>query len=147
MACGLLDWYMLTWLCKGCCSRTQARNEGEGRGDRKIEERKDTYRNRIKGTDYTVVSERSPTLFLLKEFKDAFFYGFHYHFKTKMFFFFFYYKNILKGFKFEFLKCNLKKGLCIFTRHPLPKKSVIDKNFTMLCTGTPIAWFHPKPFF
>ena len=71
MACGLLDWYMLTWLCKGCCSRTQARNEGEGRGDRKIEERKDTSRNRIKGTNYAVVSERSPTLFLMKEFKDA----------------------------------------------------------------------------
>ena len=84
-------------------------------------------------------------LFLMKEFKDAFFLWLIIIIsRQKMFF---YYKYILKGFKFEFLKCYLRKGLCIFTRHPLPKNSLIDKDFTMLCTGPLIAWFHPNPLF
>ena len=145
MACGLLDWYMLTWLCKGCCSRTQARNEGEGRGNGKIEERNDTSRNRIKGTDYAVVSERTPIFVSNERIQGCIFLWLPLSFQDKKCFF--YYKYILKGFKFEFLKCYLRKGLCIFTRHPLPKNSLIDKDFTMLCTGPPIAWFHPNPLF
>lgn len=112
MACGLLDWYIWLDFVKDAVAEHKLEMKVKEEEIERLKKGRTLPETESKVQILQLCLKDHLYLFLMKEFKDAFFLWLIIIIsRQKMFF---YYKYILKGFKFEFLKCFFKKRFMHF---------------------------------